>query len=157
MPAQSARPHLCVLVVSVQHGGVAFPQPVKELHQEGRLTPGQRVPHLLHQHWQKHKVRPFHPSLTTFRVEGLADLPTRELGEDDLLHERRQQAVISVPFLQGRLLVEAVEEQRLEPEHVLEVFTLHLDRGERAVLGGCRWGGNTPVWPPLSPPEGSMS
>lgn len=77
MLVQLAQPYLCVFVVSVQHGGVTFPQSVKEFHQEGRLTPGQRVPDLLHQHWQKHKVDPFYHFQTTFRFQGLADFPTR--------------------------------------------------------------------------------
>lgn len=55
-------------------------------------------------------------------------MATCEFGQDDLLHDGGQQAVVHVPPLQGAVLVEAVEQQRLEPDHVLKVFTLCLNR-----------------------------
>lgn len=57
-----------------------------------------------------------------------ARVATCEFGQDDLLHDGRQQAVVYVPPLQGGQLVKAVEQQRLEPDHVLKVFTLCLNR-----------------------------
>lgn len=54
---------------------------------------------------------------------------TRQLGEDDLLHNSGQQADIPVRSLQHAVLLEAVEQQRLKPEHVLEICTLILGRG----------------------------
>lgn len=76
MLVELAQPYLCVFVVSVQHGGVTFPQSVKEFHQEGRLTPGQRVPDLLDQHWQKHTAHPRYRFQANFSFQGLGDFPT---------------------------------------------------------------------------------
>lgn len=64
--------------------------------------------------------------LSVFKVCRL--FPTCQLGEDDLFHYGRQQAVISVSFLQSSLLIKPVEKQRLEPQHVLKIVALPLDR-----------------------------
>lgn len=54
---------------------------------------------------------------------------TCQFGEDDLFHNSREQADIRIASLQRTVLLKAVEQQRLKPEHVLEVCTLRLDRG----------------------------
>ena len=51
---------------------------------------------------------------------------TCQFGEDDLLHNRRQQADVPVSSLQHAVLLEAVEQQRLKPQHVLKIGTLSL-------------------------------
>lgn len=60
-----------------------------------------------------------------------APMVTCEFGQDDLLYDGWQQVVVHVPPLQGAVLIEAVEQQRLEPDHVLEVFTLSLNRNRK--------------------------
>lgn len=90
-------------------------------------------------------------SQKTFTFLRFADFPTCQLGEDDLFHYGRQQAVISVPFLQSSLLIKPVEKQRLEPQHVLKVVALPLDRRKQVIT---RWPAETrPLR--VSPPEGS--
>lgn len=59
-------------------------------------------------------------------------MATCEFGQDDLLHNGGQQTVVDVPPSQGAVLIESVEQERLEPDHVLKVFTLSLNRkGDR--------------------------
>lgn len=55
-------------------------------------------------------------------------LSTCQFGEDDLLHNSRQQADISISSLQSAVLLEAIKQQRLKPEHVLKICTLPLDK-----------------------------
>lgn len=52
---------------------------------------------------------------------------TSQFGQDDRLHNSRQQADISIPSLQNVVLLKAVKQQGLEPEHVLEICTLSLE------------------------------
>lgn len=58
---------------------------------------------------------------------------TCQFGEDDLLHNSRQQADISVSSLQHAVLLKAVKQQRLKPEHVLEICTLSLEKKEQRI------------------------
>ena len=51
---------------------------------------------------------------------------TGQLGDQHLLHDGGQQVDIHVSGPQGPLLLTAVEQQRLEPQHVLKVGTLRL-------------------------------
>lgn len=52
---------------------------------------------------------------------------TSQLGQDDRLHNSRQQADISISSLQNVVFLKAVKQQRLKPEHVLEICTLALE------------------------------
>lgn len=56
---------------------------------------------------------------------------TCQFGEDDLLNNSWQQVDIPVSSLQSAVLLEAVKQQRLKPEHVLKVCTIGLVRKKR--------------------------
>lgn len=60
-----------------------------------------------------------------------ACLTTCQFGQDDLLHDGGQQADVHVSFLQSAELIKTVKKQRLKPEHVLEIFTLCLNRRKK--------------------------
>lgn len=88
-----------------------------------------------HAHVSAHKLYQGEVSQCKRALTGLlmlrsAPVVTCKFGQDDLLHDGGQQAVVHVSLLQGAVLVEAVEQQRLEPDHVLEVFTLSLNRAK---------------------------
>lgn len=59
---------------------------------------------------------------------------TCQFGEDNLLHDRREQADVAVAFLQRAVLLKAVKQQRLKPEHVLKVGALRLERSITRLL-----------------------
>lgn len=71
------------------------------------------------------------PSKFQYARCSCAGFATCQFGQDDLLHYRRQQADISISSLQSAVLLKAIKQQRLKPEHVLKICTLPLEREKK--------------------------
>lgn len=75
------------------------------------------------------------PSKFQYARCSCAGFATCQFGQDDLLHYRRQEADISISSLQSAVLLKAIKQQRLKPEHVLKICTLPLEREKKRTNG----------------------